>query len=105
MAGKPEDVEGKMPTPERQSLRLVVQYIREGSSARSSYRLIGYSDRHTYRAVNFKSLDDLLGLLRTAVPELDTSRFAKERLPETAVLFAEFVELSHAQLLALGFRE
>ena len=40
----------KVPAPEHQPLRLVVQYIREGSSRRYSYRLIGYSDRHTLSA-------------------------------------------------------
>lgn len=94
-----------MEDPKRQGLRLVIQYIRESSSARSSYRLIGYSDRHTYRAVNLDSLDELLSLLRTALPELDTGRIAKGKPSETSILFADVMELSDVQLLALGFRD
>jgi hypothetical protein len=51
-----------------ESLRLVVQHVRESSSGRSSYRLIGYSDEHTYQAANFDSFDDLLKRFNEASP-------------------------------------
>lgn len=94
-----------MPPPDRQSLRLVIQYICENSSQRSSYRVVGYSDKHTYRAVNFDSLDDLLKLLKSAVPEFDPSSISRERQPRTSILFADVIELSSAQRSALGLRE
>ena len=75
------------------------------SSARASYRLIGYGDRHTYRPVNFDSLDELLSVLKTALPEFDASSIPQGKQPETSILFANVMELSDAQLLSLGFRE
>ena len=87
-----------------QSLRLVVQHVWESSAGRSSYRLIGYSDEHTYRPVNFDSLDDLLKVFKAALPALDVSRFPREKQPVSSILFADLVELSETQRSILGLK-
>lgn len=91
--------------PDRESLRLVIQSICENSSQRSSYRLVGYSDKHTYRAVNFDSLDDLLKLLKSVMPEFDASGISREKQPRTSIVFADAIELSSAERSALGLIE
>lgn len=88
-----------------ESLRLVVQHVGEISSGRSSYRLIGYSDEHTYQPVNFDSLDDLLNGLKEALPDFDISRFSEVKESGSSILFAELLELSQAQLSILGLRK
>ena len=64
-----------MPSPDRLSLRLVVQRIWESSSRQLSYRLLAYSNDHTYRAIQFDSRDEVLELLKVALPKFDASRF------------------------------
>ncbi len=88
-----------------ESLRLVVQHVRESSSGGSSYRLIGYGDEHTYQAVNFDSLDDLLKRFNEAFPGFDVSRFSEGRQSGSSILFAELLELSEAQRSKLGLRK
>jgi hypothetical protein len=88
-----------------ESLRLVVQHAREGSSSRHAYRLIGYGDEHTYQPVNFDSLDDLLKRFNEAFPGFDVSRFSEGRQSGSSILFAEVFELSEAQRSILGLRK
>lgn len=87
-----------------QSLRLVVQHVWESSSGRSSYRIIGYSDEHTYRPVDFDSLDDLLKVLKAALPAFDVSGFPRARQPVSSILFADVIELNEKQRSMLGFK-
>jgi hypothetical protein len=87
-----------------QSLRLVVQHVWESSSGRSSYRLIGYSDEHTYRPVDFDSLDDLLKVFQAALPAFDVSRFPRAKQPVSSILFADVIELSEKQRSILGLK-
>jgi hypothetical protein len=88
-----------------ESLRLVVQSVRESPSVRSSYRLIGYSDEHTYQPVNFDSLDDLLKVLQEALTDVDVNRFWEAKQSGSSILFAEVLEISGAQRLKLGLRK
>ena len=88
-----------------QSLRLVVQHVSESSSGRSSYRLIGYGDEHTYQPVTFDSLDDLLKLFKAALPTIDVSRFPQGRPGASLILFADVMELSEKQRLILGLEK
>jgi hypothetical protein len=87
-----------------QSIRLVVQHVWESSSGRSSYRLIGYSDVHTFRPVDFDSLDDLLKVFKAALPALDVSNFPRAKQPVSSILFADVIELSEAQRSILGLK-
>ena len=87
-----------------QSLRLVVQHVWESSAGRSSYRLIGYSDEHTYRPVDFDSLDDLLKVFQAALPAFDVSRFPRAKQPVSSILFADVIELSEKQRSILGLK-
>jgi hypothetical protein len=91
-------------SPDCQSIRLVVQHVWESSSGRSSYRLIGYSDEHTYRPVDFDSLDDLLKVFKAALPAFDVSSFPRARQPVSSILFADVVELSETQRSILGLK-
>ena len=94
-----------MPPPDRQSLPLLIQHIRESLPLGSSYRLIGYGDLRTCHPVNFDSLDDLLEMLKSAIPEFDVSNIARTPQPGRSILLAEVMELSDAQLSILGLRE
>jgi hypothetical protein len=93
-----------MPTPDRRSLRLVVQHIWDSASERSSYRLVAYSNDHTYQPVQFGSLDELLKAFGSALPEFDVSSFPKAGQPVTSILFAGEMELTAGQLSLLGLR-
>ena len=94
------------PTPKRQPLRLVIQWIREGCSGRSSsYRLVVYGDGRTYRPLNFDSLDDLFKLLKAAVPEVNVSSIPRDTQSAATILFAEDVEVSEEQLSILGLKD
>lgn len=86
-------------------MRLVVQHVWESSSGRSSYRLVGYSDEHTYRPVDFDSLDDLLKVFKTALPTFDVSSFPQAREGASSILFAEVIELSEKQRSILGLEK
>jgi hypothetical protein len=90
--------------PEYQSIRLVVQHVWESLSGRSSYRLIGYSDELTYRPVNFDSLDDLLKVLKAALPAFDVTSFPRAKQQASSILFADMVELSETQRSILGLK-
>jgi hypothetical protein len=85
-----------------------VQYVRESPSVRPSYRLIGYSDEHTYQPANFDSLDDLWKLLKQALTDanvdVDVNRFSEATQSGSSILFAEVLEISEAQRLKLGLR-
>ncbi len=94
-----------MPPPDCLSVRLVVQRIYESSSRQCSYRLIVYSNDQTYRPAWFEALDDVLKVLKAGLPEFDGSLFSKESQRVTAIVFADEVELSRAQLLILGLKE
>jgi hypothetical protein len=94
-----------IPPEDPESIRLVIQRIGEASSRRSSYRLIGYSNRRTYQPVGFRSLDERLKALKAGLPELDTSRVQKEGRAVPSILFSDVVELSQEQLSILGFRK
>lgn len=82
-----------------------VQRVSEGSSGRSSYRLIGYSDEHTYQPVNFDFLDDLVKGFKEALPNFDVSRISEVKRSGSSTLFADVLELSEAQRLILGLRK
>ncbi len=88
-----------------QSLRLVVQHVSESSSGRSSYRLIGYGDEHTYQPVNFDSLDDLLKVFKAALPTIDVTGFSQATQPVSSILFADVIELSAKQRSILGLEK
>ncbi len=90
--------------PDNHSIRLVVQRVWYSSSGRSSYRLIGYSDEHTYRPVDFDSLDDLLKVFQAALPQIDVSSFPRARQPVSSILFGDVVELSRTQRSTLGLK-
>ncbi len=94
-----------MPPPDCLSVRLVVQRIYESSSRQCSYRLIVYSNDQTYRPAWFEALDDVLKVLKAGLPEFDGSLFSKKSQRVTAIVFADEVELSRAQLLILGLKE
>jgi hypothetical protein len=87
-----------------ESVRVIIQHIGETSSARPVYRLVGYSDKHTYRPVDFNSLEQLLQLVKQAIPEFDVSKLQKEGTSSSSILFAAVLELSEAQKSQLGFR-
>jgi len=54
--------------------------------------------QHTYRPVDFDSLDDLLKVFKAALPAFDVSRFPREKQPVSSILFAEVIELSDTTL-------
>lgn len=94
-----------MPVPDRLSLRLVVQRICESSSGQSFYRLIAYGDNRTYRPVQFEALDDVLKVLKAALPRFDASLISRGNQGATSIVFADEVELSKEQLSVLGLTQ
>lgn len=88
--------------PDCQSIRLVVQHVRELASSQPFYRLIAYGDEHTYQPVNFDSLDALLKVLKKALPDFDVSCFSEAAQVGSSIVFAEVFGLSEAQRSTLG---
>lgn len=94
-----------MPTPKGQMVRVLVKQIKERSSACSSYCIIAFGDTRAYGPVHFDSLDELLNVLRTVLPELDASSFRRWSKSGMSILLADVLELSDEQLSDLGFND
>jgi hypothetical protein len=83
-------------------LRVVVQQL--GVFPVPSYRVIVYGDELKPRHSDFSSAAVLLDALKTAMPELDTSRLSLDPLGERqgSIVFDGEMSLSTEQLSALG---
>jgi hypothetical protein len=63
------------------------------------------TDEHTYRPVDFDSLDGLLKVFKAALPAFDVSRFPREKQPVSSILFADVIELREKQRSVLGLKK
>jgi hypothetical protein len=95
-----------MTLSDRQSLRLVIQRVRDDVARGPSYRIIAYSDQRAYRPAQFDSLHLMLESIKAALPDFDASVISSENVSQDrSILFADVLELSDAQLALLGFHE
>ena len=91
-----------MSSPRTNIVRLVIQLVEEGSPPRSIYRLVAYPplEGMSLRPVKFSSREKLVEQLSAVLPGFDHTRLGTGLT--TQIIFAEDVELSSSQLLALG---
>ncbi len=96
-----------MLSPNTHSLRVVVQNVR--ARQRSLYRLVangGEGGDYTCRSAGFESLDRLLKVLHSAVPDFDESTLSTRMdTIETYIAFVGEMELSASQLSLLGLKD
>src|SRR5258708_13422805 len=95
-----------MLSPNTHSLRVVVKNVR--ARQRSLYRLVasgGEGGDYTCRSAEFESLDRLLKVLHSAVPDFDESTLSTRMdTIETYIAFAGEMELSDSQLSLLALK-
>jgi hypothetical protein len=83
------------------SLRLVIQHNWLGDgSYRSRYRLIIYGDRQAYR--DFDSLEQLLGVLRTAEISVNVAAISSADPKAPSVVLSQSIQVGDSQLSILG---
>ena len=96
-----------MLSPNTHSLRVVVQNVR--ARQRSLYRLVangGEGGDYPCRSAGFESLDRLLKVLHSAVPDFDESTLSTRMdTIETYIAFVGEMELSASQLSLLGLKD
>ena len=92
-----------MPGADNSSFQFVVQQIGVGQF--SAYRVIIYGDQVSPRHVDFQSGQDLLRILREAIPEVDWSGVSLNPMGEGqgSILFDQELRLNAGQLKLLGF--
>jgi len=95
----------RVPNPRVQTLSVLIQQTKEPSSASPSFYISAYGDEHLYRPVHLDTLDDLLIVLGTVLPQFDASSFRRWIESGMPILFADLMELSDAQVSFLGFRD
>jgi len=91
-----------MSPPATYVLRLVIQRVRDGGNPPVSYRVVAYPPPKglTLRPAKFFSREQLLERLQSVLPDLDQN--LQETVASTQIAFAGDVQLSKAQLVALG---
>jgi hypothetical protein len=90
-----------MGSPDRHSLRIVIQQIRFAHA--SFYRLVAYGNQKTYRPAEFETFDQLSKALHATVPALNGNLPSSRTQTEgTSILFSGAIELDDAQLARLG---
>jgi hypothetical protein len=91
-----------MQLPKKHTVRFVIQQIRSGGKAR--LRIVVYGDTLAHGHSDFEDVSSLLAALHKAIPGFDDARISLRELEDghVAVLFAEELELDHAQLSLLG---
>lgn len=91
-----------MPTPRRQALRIVVQYL--GDPDR--YRLIAYGDAAVYRPREFASRADILRALRHLVPGINKDAVpVHNKSVNSRIIFTADVEVLQSQLHEAGLSQ
>jgi len=90
-----------MSTPQRHSLRIVIQQIGAGRDVR--YRIVGYGDKRGH--AEFGSIAALRTALRAAMPDFDGTDLALHRPggSDTFIIFAREMDMDDSQLSKLGF--
>jgi hypothetical protein len=91
-----------MSLPAIHRLRLVIQLVQVGEPRRSIYRLMAYPapTGMSLRPATFSSREALGERLRTAIPGFEETRLGTGL--NTQIIFAEDIDLTNAQIGALG---
>jgi hypothetical protein len=94
-----------MPEQNCFSLRLVVQRIADNAREKSRYKLIAYGSEGNYHPVQFDSVAEVVKVLHKALPDFTSASLRPENESSGgSIIFAELMELTHAQLSLLGLR-
>jgi hypothetical protein len=84
------------------SLRLVIQHLGTEPGRQSTFRLLVYGDRQVSR--DFKSLDQLIDVLRSAGLPVDITAFSPPTEETSSILLSQSLELTDAELALLGLK-
>jgi hypothetical protein len=84
-------------------LRLVVQYVHGDSD--SPWHLVAYGSGRACQPRRFRSIEDLVMVIRSAVPDFDPSQIAiRNNALQSYIAYAGDMTLSESQLSALGMK-
>jgi hypothetical protein len=82
-------------------LRIVVQYVH--GDLDSPWHLVAYGGSRAFRPQRFRSVEDLMTLIRSTVPDFDPSHLAiKTDSRESYIVWTGDMALNESQLSALG---
>jgi hypothetical protein len=88
---------------DRSDLRVVVQYVH--GDHKSPWHLVAYGSGPAFRPRRFHSVDDLLTVIRSALPDFDPSHLTiKSDSRESYIVWAGDMALNESQLSVLGLR-
>lgn len=83
------------------NLRIVVQYVPGNTD--SPWHLVAYGNGRAFQPRRFRSVEDLLTVIRSAMPDFDPSLLAvKSAETGSHIVWAGDIAMSDSQLLALG---
>jgi hypothetical protein len=88
--------------PPRQSVRLVIQFVRDLASAQSSYRIVIYpAPQKSSGPLLFSSRETLVQQLRAVIPGFDGHQIQADEPTTSEIVFADTLELTESQLARL----
>ncbi len=92
-----------MPAQPTNSVRLVIQYVPDHGSSQANYVVTVYPGPRNspFQSMKFPSREELAQRLRAAIPGFDEGQLLGTR-DTPQIVFAETMQLSDAQILALG---
>lgn len=89
---------------DRPGLRIVVQYVHGDSG--SPWHLVAYGSGRAWQPRRFRSIEDLLRVIRSVVPGFDQSQIAiKSDSLQSYIAWAGDMALDESQLSALGLKK
>lgn len=88
---------------DRSELRIVVQFVDADSD--SPWHLVAYGSGFAFQPCRFRSVEDLLMVIRSAVPDFDRSHLVvRSDSHQSYIAYAGDMALSDSQLSALGLK-
>jgi len=85
-----------------QSVRLVIQFVRDLASAQSSYRIVIYpAPQKSSGPLLFPSRETLVQQLQAVIPGFDGHQIQADEPATSQIVFASTLELSESQLARL----
>lgn len=86
---------------DRSNLRVVVQHVQ--GDLDSPWHLVAYGNSRAFRPRRFRTIEDLMAVIRSAVPEFDPSHLAMQGASrESYIAWTGDMALNESQLSALG---
>lgn len=88
---------------DRSGLRVVVQYVH--GDHKSPWHLVAYGGGRAFHPRRFQSVDDLLKVIHSALPDFEPAHLLiKRELNQSYIVWAGDIVLKDSQLSAMGLK-